>query len=447
MSPRLPSVGSRVHWRWCALALTVLGLLGGWAWSSRQAARVPGPVAPLSVSALPERPASPGPVPAAPASASSLQGPAVPEGHVEVCGRAPIPQAGDSPEQQEVWDAELARMLAPEYRHWLASALQHEQARVRAAGRVLAALQAWGDAAAVHAGTEGARQACRGDAACERRVADDMPQRERTDLHGHLDALARLALETRDRAIYGLAAQLCAAKPLAIGTACQQVSLAEWARLEPDNMAAWLRLADEAHARKDLQARAQALHRAAAARRHTHHEGLLVEAIEATGVPDLHPYTLQQSYASVAAVHRVWLASFGDAATAECAPPMLHDANRRQACRALAAALTERGSSLLDDNLGRAIGERAGWPPERLDALREERLLINEVGARATVHANPLGCPAVDAMRQYFQGWARRGELAALRALAASATPEERERARVQARRAREAAAPASAAR
>ena len=371
----------------------------------------------------------------------------MPEGHVEVCGRAPIPRAGDSPEQQAARDAELARLLEPEFRHWLASTLQHEQARVRAAGRVLAALQAWGEGAPVHAAAEQARHACRGDTACERRAADDMPQRERTDLHGHLDALARLALETPDPAVYGLAAQLCAAQPLAAGTACQQVSLAEWARLEPDNMAAWLRLADEAHDRGDLPGRAQALHRVAAARRHQHHEGLLVEAIEATGMADLHPYTLQQSYASVAAVHRMWLASFGGAAMAECASPVMRDANRRQACRAVAKALTERGSSLLDDFLGRTIGERAGWPPERLDALREERLLINEVGGRATVHENPLGCPAVDAMRQYFQGWAHHGELAHLRALAAAATPEDRERARSQAHRAPEAAAPASAAR
>ncbi len=426
------------------MALTVLGLLGGWAWSSRQPARVPEPVAPVSVSALPERLAAPGPVPAAPASAPLLHPPAVPEGHVEVCGRAPIPRAGDSPEQQAARDAELQRIVDPEYRHWLASTLQHEQARVRAAGRVLAAGEAWGQAAQGHAE---AQQACRGDAACEQRVAEYKPERKRAELLSHLDALARLALETKDLAVYGLAAQLCAANPVAIGTACQQVSLAEWARLEPDNMAAWLRLADEAHARKDTQARAQALHRAAAARRHTHHEGLMFEAIEATGVPDLHPQTLHQALASATAVHGVWMASFGAAANTECAKPALHDSNRRLACGALAAALTERGSSLLDDVLGRAIGERAGWPPERLDALREERLLINEVGARATVHENPLGCREVDAMRQYFQGWARQGELATLRALAASATPEERERARAQARRAREAAAPASAAR
>lgn len=118
----------------------------------------------------------------------------------------------------------------------------------------------------------------RSDWRCQRDVIARLHEASQPVERGHLDALVNLALRSGDLAIVALAAQTCHRRRDA-SPACGQMTLARWAQLEPDNMAAWLLLAEEARRRKDEAAVAEALFRASRASSQHHHEDLLYDAV------------------------------------------------------------------------------------------------------------------------------------------------------------------------
>ncbi|MBL0122096.1 MAG: hypothetical protein IPP88_04990 [Betaproteobacteria bacterium] len=135
-----------------------------------------------------------------------------------------------------------------------AKLMQSNSLRDQALGLYVQARQAeW---AAIDEGIKAKR--CNGDMRCESDAWEWKPQLRAAVA----EALAKMALNERDPAIYATAIYACGNTPI---DACSAISYIGWARIDPDNAAAWLMVANEAVRQKDLATRDEAMRRAAAA--------------------------------------------------------------------------------------------------------------------------------------------------------------------------------------
>lgn len=238
--------------------------------------------------------------------------------------------------------------------------------------------------------------------------------RTRGTARARIDQLVRLATVTMDAAVYRIALEACQGSTGDATSACTLLSLAQWARLDPDNVQPWLALAAEAQQRQDGDAQAQALRRAAFARRSETYAGLLPTLVDralGTGPPSLGRTLAVSASWSVQAA---WVDSHSEQAYAYCIGGDGVAAERLDTCEALAQTLAYRSTSLADLGIALAIGTRLGWPAPRLQALQQQQDAAAEANGLHVVGVD-LGCEAVDRV----QGWMRQlgagGELKALR--------------------------------
>lgn len=239
------------------------------------------------------------------------------------------------------------------------------------------------------------------------------------------DALVALALATRDPLVYGWAVSLCGTVDQAVAAGpCAMVSAAEWARLDGDNGAVWQQVALEAGARKDLQARDDALYRMSKAPRHVLAYGQLGATLIRKAPPGTTPYQRYQLSVEAIGVEAALLIPRYEPLIGWCKPPL--DANRRQVCDDLAHLLLERSTTLIDHAMGTALAQRLGWPAERVQQLRRVRQAYSEAMAPA-VERGPWDCAGVERTLQHLQDVAQHGELGHARRLLASTgmTPEQ----------------------
>ena len=94
----------------------------------------------------------------------------------------------------------------------------------------------------------------------------------------------------------------------------------------------------------------------------------------------------------------------------------------RQTCDRVAQVLVERGDTLVDHGIGRVLGERAGWPAERVELLAARhhaytRLALDGDTLAAAVGYGPCG-PLLRGV-QLALSHARDGERAYAEALSA----------------------------
>lgn len=336
-------------------------------------------------------------------------------GEVDVCGGDPVSAdaLADLGSQRQVATRAQVDGLIDAMRF-------HPDPTVRAAGLLL------GDSAAgldyyvaVDVGVPGCA-----DATCATHLTVQARQRRLHLARQRLAALVELALDSRDLSTYALAAQWCASAGQEVD-ACRQVSLAEWARRDPDNMAPWLRLAQQADARKDAEARDEALFRAVAAGRQDHHHQAVVGAALAA-LPDGTDAMVQQHLLALALdVRNAKLLPVFNAMAA-CEPARLGDANRWQRCDGLADALTRRGASMLELRMGLRIGRAVGWSADRVAALAQEAEALGEAHVRVLGTQPGLSCPEAQVFRQFVAETGEHGELATTRVMLARSgkTPE-----------------------
>lgn len=181
-----------------------------------------------------------------------------------------------------------------------------------------------------------------------------------------LEQLAREAATTDDGRVYGLAYRLCTKAPTS--GSCALLSTAQWARLDAGNGEPWLFVLDAAMARGDRAMADEALYRIGNAARFEDREFDLAHAVVAqAGESEADLMAAQVLTIVVQGVAAAqWLPLRGLDA---CKDAELGDANRRQACDAVAATLAERSDSILFASLGARIGQRVGWPEERVVAV------------------------------------------------------------------------------
>ena len=206
------------------------------------------------------------------------------------------------------------------------------------------------------------------------------------------DQLARHAVGSRSPGIYALAFYGCprTAEPPPASGACAQISSAQWAQIEPDNAAPWLYEAGLAARRKDAKALDEALLRASKAQAlRLHHEAPLRftdHSILRTEDPATTAMAYQELVGMVAALPAPDLQT----AVQYCGASATMDGSRRLLCSDLAAVLAERSSALISMQIGVRIGERAGWSPERVAAVRDRLNAINQVSAESFDPKDPL---------------------------------------------------------
>ena len=252
--------------------------------------------------------------------------------------------------------------------------------------------------------------------ACERDVSrcDDELQAVARAAHAPFSQrLAQLALSTRDARVYALAVYGC--KPLGSvqpgAPACSQLSWAQWAQIEPDNATPWLYEASAADERKDTQARDEALFRASNAKVLRLHDEAPMRLSDPRLLQVNDPVTTALAYVDLIGIWAALPAPLF-AVVQPCGPGL--DAARRQLCSDLAVVLTERSTTLLAIALGARIGERAGWPRERVAAARERVDAINQLSAETADLSDFYSCEAIERTNRRLNDFFRYGEVAAL---------------------------------
>jgi hypothetical protein len=101
-------------------------------------------------------------------------------------------------------------------------------------------------------------------------------------------------------------------------------------------------------------------------------------------------------------------------ASQQCSAADVHDANRHQTCAAVAEVLNTKGGTLIEVALGAAIGQRVGWPAERVDAAREERDAIAQVDQGLQAE-DRWSCAALARSMSRLSDLGRHGEMVAMR--------------------------------
>lgn len=189
-----------------------------------------------------------------------------------------------------------------------------------------------------------------------------------TDAAAELDQLARQAATSEDARLYALAFRLCGRTPAA--GSCALLSVGQWARLDPGNGEPWLFVFDEAAARNDRAQVDEALYRIGnAARFEDRAQALAGPIVERAGAAPADLMAAQVLAANAIGVSAALPLSL-DRLQNACRGAALADGNRRQLCDAVAATMAERTDSMLVSMIGTRIGERVGWPTERVVAAR-----------------------------------------------------------------------------
>jgi hypothetical protein len=233
------------------------------------------------------------------------------------------------------------------------------------------------------------------------------------------DALLRSAASTTDPVIYALAMRACLRDERA-SPACGPLSAAQWARLEPDNAMPWFALAARARSQRDVDAEAEAMHRASLAKTSDPHLNLLSSILLPALRPDLPAQERTLVMLAVTSADASVLPVYAGAPEGYCEPARL-DANRRQTCEAIATLLVEKGLTALDRGIGISTGRKLGWPADKLDALKLEGAVLSDVAARWLMPGESSidpSCAAYERRLGYAIDTGRRGELAVWREIA-----------------------------
>lgn len=219
------------------------------------------------------------------------------------------------------------------------------------------------------------------------------------------DALAQKAASGTDPRAYALAYNTCGADKRGEG-ACQLLSAAQWARLDPGNASPWLAALAEARVGKDRVAEDEALHRIATSQRSDLGffvlPGLILDAAPADDASALAAWVMVTEAIGSAAAHS--LPGYQHVTTA-CRATALRDPNRQQTCLAIAELLSERSDTVIERMIGVAMGRQLGWPAERSDRMRGEYdAYVASLTAKKTSSLDGLACAEIrrdlDGVRQ-----------------------------------------------
>ena len=377
--------------RWIVISLAIALLLGA-AWYAQRSAlpsRVP-------------RPNSSAPAPSVPGHLQAAAHPSAASSHPGVQGGETTPAAGretlvcgvgtvrvDAKDRAAPFNY-VDRVTGPARGRWQRSLINSDDYRQRAAGLLLTS-DGW-----------------------NYDPMTGMP----TPTHDAVlarDELVQLATGLHDPSVYAMAVRACdqSYDPAPRDTACDRITLTQWATMDPDNAAPWLEIAAGAHARSDQAAVSDAFSHAALA--HSIDFGRdAALAYASNGMP---PETGQLERAAF--LHRL-IGQKGEgpvrglAIGAYCTEKAEREPAVRQQCEAVAELMADHGRNTADLSTAATMGERLGWAPERIAAMRQETLAVFRIESHSD--KDPWSCDDVRAVNEFGDLQARSGELAAARA-------------------------------
>lgn len=239
-----------------------------------------------------------------------------------------------------------------------AKLIQSNSLRDQALGLYVQARQAeW---AAIDEGIKAKR--CNGDMRCESDAWKWKPQLRAAVA----EPLVKMALNERDPAIYATAIYACDKTPI---DACAAISYIGWARIDSDNAAAWMMVANEAVRQKDLATRDEAMRRAAAASGYDFRFPSLATFFDAEVVKNQPPLVR-----SLIAGSLLGMASWPSyaALNAYCVRNPSADPASETVCDTLAKKLLEKDEFISGRAMAINVGEKIGWDAVRLQRLRDE---------------------------------------------------------------------------
>ena len=228
----------------------------------------------------------------------------------------------------------------------------------------------------------------------------------------------QLAEGVGDPAVYAMALSMCDSSATSdVESACRQLSLQRWTRMDPDNAVPWLLLAGKARARHDSAAESDAFSHAAIAHKIDSYTDSVLAFAEPELPRDVTP--LERSYLATEVIgieSAMWSPQYSVAGQ-HCSNDAMKDNTVRQQCDSLAELLVTKGTNLLDLGLAKTIGVRAGWPNERVEELAlEQNALLQTILQQFPSDNDKLWtCDAVTRVNAYMVQRVRRGELGALR--------------------------------
>ena len=229
----------------------------------------------------------------------------------------------------------------------------------------------------------------------------------------HAQELARLAASTQDPVAYAFALFGCRLNR--DDRACAQLSLERWAQLEPDNAVPWLHLAGDAALRNDEAALRAALLKASRAKTSDSHGSRALQMAEHTAAHALAAAPRLVYLSQLLGVYAALPTPPHMAVSEACSVERLADPARKTLCGDLATMMTERSVSLVELSLGTTIGERAGWPLERVRQLRDEKEAINFIGQVGWVAEDVHSCRFLEQLEARTRDLAMMGEVPSAR--------------------------------
>ena len=233
------------------------------------------------------------------------------------------------------------------------------------------------------------------------------------------DALARAAATTRDPLVYAAAMDVCTgyARVGPPGVpACQLVTAEQWARIDPDNVDAWLHVAGAAADRNDTAALDDAMNHVAHAKTSRIYGDAVAALVDAAIPSGTDEFGATQMHVAAWTLYAGWSLPPLQAAMRYCAEPLLMDSNRWQICDAMAHQFVDNGSSMIERAIGIRLGARLGWPPDTVVALRQEQDALQRAQHLGVdPFKDSSSCRAVAKMRAQVQLAARIGEVGAAR--------------------------------
>lgn len=375
----------RGHWRrWLAVGLFGAVLLYAVMWLAPDPS-ASGPPAAAPPASVRLRLATDAPAPeVAPCSEAMGPTPAHDPDEVQICGGAWVRlQADGMPDP-----ADLTRAAGlPEARQQTIAALRaHPDPLSRASGLWLEMVGSSDRKAALLTAATGCDTG-------ECQLAQQLARQADPEVAALRDSVVRMALSGNDPRVYALALHVCAGALRQVG-ACQLLSVAQWARLDPDNAAPWFAMLAAAKAANDPAAQDEALHHIATAKRSDQgHFAIPAAALAATPAGEDSTVAVWLLAAEALGLQAaVALPSYQPIVTF-CKGPALLDANRRQTCSAIAETMVERSDTLIERMIGTVIGRQLGWPAERVDQLSGETTDYMTTAFAATEPTNASCAP------------------------------------------------------
>jgi hypothetical protein len=225
------------------------------------------------------------------------------------------------------------------------------------------------------------------------------------------EPLVKLALSSGDIDAYAIALYACQGMKTGL---CGSVTYERWSQMEPNNAVAWLSLASRAELRGDAQAQILALQRAVTAAdfntRTPTFDAVSISSLLPAGDP-LEAWAVGNMLLLMSMFNGDQYSGVGRYCSRIGKDPDIN----RSICDSLATKLEQNDQSLTGGAIAATIGEKLGWPSERVQLLKDERTVARGYDWEINMGKDNLTCASLEQRRKWMAKSLLKGERAMAR--------------------------------